>query len=43
MRSPVAGIASLIEVLERLISEHGAPKHLRSDNGPEFVSHAVLR
>ena len=33
----------VIEVLERLISEHGAPKHLRSDNGPEFVSHAVLR
>ena len=33
----------VIEVLTRLISEHGAPKHLRSDNGPEFVSRAVLR
>lgn len=35
--------ARVIEVLSRLISEHGAPRHLRSDNGPEFVSHAVLR
>ena len=32
----------VIEVLEKLISQHGAPKHLRSDNGPEFVSRAVL-
>ena len=32
----------VIEVLTRLISQHGAPSHLRSDNGPEFVSHAVL-
>ena len=32
----------VIEVLTRLISEHGAPRHLRSDNGPEFVSHAIL-
>jgi putative transposase len=33
----------VIDVLSRLISVHGAPKHLRSDNGPEFVSLAVLR
>src|SRR5688572_5078411 len=33
----------VIEVLARLVSVHGAPKHLRSDNGPEFVSNAVLR
>jgi putative transposase len=33
----------VIEVLSQLISAHGAPKHLRSDNGPEFVSRAVLR
>ncbi len=33
----------LIEVLARLISVHGAPKHLRSDNGPEFVSMAIIR
>ncbi len=33
----------LIEVLSRMISLRGAPKYLRSDNGPEFVSTAVLR
>jgi putative transposase len=27
----------------RLASERGAPQHLRSDNGPEFVSRAQLR
>ena len=32
----------VIEVLARLISEHGAPRYLRSDNGPEFVSTAIL-
>ena len=32
----------VIEVLSRLISEYGAPRFLRSDNGPEFVSHAIL-
>ena len=34
--------ARVIEVLTRLISERGAPRFLRSDNGPEFVSHAIL-
>ena len=33
----------VIEVLSQLISEHGAPRYLRSDNGPEFVARAVLR
>jgi len=33
----------VIEVLSRLVSERGAPQHLRSDNGPEFVSRALLR
>ena len=33
----------VIEVLSRLVSIHGSPKHLRSDNGPEFVSRAVLK
>jgi putative transposase len=33
----------LIEVLSRLISERGAPLSLRSDNGPEFVSKALLK
>jgi putative transposase len=32
----------VIEVLGRLICEHGAPRYLRSDNGPEFVSQAIL-
>ena len=33
----------VIEVLSRLVSIHGAPRHLRSDNGPEFVSRAILK
>jgi putative transposase len=33
----------VIDVLARLVSLHGAPRHLRSDNGPEFVSTTVLR
>lgn len=33
----------VIEVLSRLVSERGAPAFLRSDNGPEFVSRAMLR
>jgi putative transposase len=33
----------VIQVLSRLVSTHGAPRYLRSDNGPEFVSSAVLR
>ena len=28
----------VIEVLAKLVSVHGAPRYLRSDNGPEFVS-----
>ena len=32
----------VIEVLTRLISDRGAPRYLRSDNGPEFVSQAIL-
>jgi putative transposase len=33
----------VIDVLSRLMSVHGAPLHLRSDNGLEFVSHAILK
>ena len=33
----------VIEVLSRLVSERGVPKFLRSDNGPEFVSRALLK
>jgi transposase InsO family protein len=30
-------------VLARLVSARGAPRYMRSDNGPEFVSHAILK
>jgi putative transposase len=33
----------VIDVLTQLVSLHGAPQHLRSDNGPEFVATAILR
>jgi putative transposase len=33
----------VIELLSKLVSVHGAPKYLRSDNGPEFISRAILR
>jgi putative transposase len=33
----------VIEVLSKLVSVHGSPKHLRSDNGPEFMSRTVLK
>jgi len=32
----------VIDVLTRLMSIHGVPRYLRSDNGPEFVSKALL-
>lgn len=35
--------ARVIEVLAQLISVRGAPRYLRSDNGPEFVSRALLK
>jgi len=34
--------ARVIEVMSRLISLHGAPRCIRSDNGSEFVSAALL-
>ena len=33
----------VIRVLERVCAEYGLPKAIRSDNGPEFVSHAMKR
>lgn len=33
----------VIDVLSQLVSVHGAPQYLRSDNGPEFVAVALLR
>jgi putative transposase len=32
----------VVEVLARLVSVRGAPAFMRSDNGPEFVSNAIL-
>lgn len=31
----------VIEVLARLVAARGAPAHLRSDNGPEFIAQAL--
>ena len=44
-RRVAGGIRSgrVIEVLTQLVSVHGAPRYLRSDNGPEFVAGAILR
>ena len=33
--------ADVVEVLDRLVEERGAPEYIRSDNGPEFVSKVV--
>jgi len=33
----------VIDVLAKLVSQRGAPSFLRSDNGPEFVSKAILQ
>lgn len=33
--------AKVIEVLQRLIDDRGAPAFVRSDNGPEFIAFAV--
>lgn len=35
--------ARVVDVLSRLVSDRGAPRYLRSDNGPEFVSKALLQ
>jgi transposase InsO family protein len=31
----------VITVVEAAIARYGAPEHLRSDNGPEFIAYAV--
>ena len=40
--SMAASVPRLIEVMSRLVSERGAPTFLRTDNGQEFVSKALL-
>ena len=39
---PRASVSSTSPV-SQLVSTRGAPRYLRSDNGPEFISTAVLR
>jgi len=36
-------LENTIGVLAQLVSIHRAPRALKSDNGPEFVSRAILR
>ena len=31
----------VITVLEAVIARYGAPEHIRSDNGPEFIAYAI--
>ena len=33
----------VIDTLAELFAIRGVPKHIRSDNGPEFVAHAIRR
>jgi len=33
----------VVEVLQYLFAVRGAPEHIRSDNGPEFVAQEVTR
>ena len=42
-RSPIRVSRDVIDILARLISVHEAPRYVRSDNGPEFVSRAILK
>lgn len=36
-----ASAERVLGILAALVAQHGAPRHLRSDNGPEFVATAV--
>jgi transposase InsO family protein len=33
--------ADIVAALDKAIAEHGAPEHIRSDNGPEFIATAT--
>lgn len=35
--------ARVVRILAQVFQQHGVPAYLRSDNGPEFVAHAVQR
>ena len=41
VRSRIRG-ARVVEVLSRLVSDRGTPRFIRTDNGPEFASKALL-
>ncbi len=41
--APSIPASAVIETLEWLFLTRGVPKHIRSDNGPEFVSRAVCQ
>jgi transposase InsO family protein len=38
---PEVDAVDVLAWLQKAIEEHGAPEHLRSDNGPEFIAQAV--
>ena len=40
-RSLPAG--AVVELLVRVVERRGAPSHVRSDNGPEFIAEAIRR
>jgi len=35
--------ADTVKVLEQIVTERGAPTHIRCDNGPEFIAKALQR
>jgi len=35
------GSPDVLDTLEMLVEQRGAPRHIRSDNGPEFIANAV--
>ena len=41
--APSIPASAVVEVLECLFLTRGVPKHIRSDNGPEFVARAVCQ
>ncbi len=40
-RPAVQGHRDVIDVLRELVLIRGTPAHIRCDNGPEFIAHAV--
>ena len=40
---PVFTLDRVLEILTHLLLTRGVPKHIRSDNGPEFIAGAIRR